>query len=111
MSDADYKVAGVPAILIPRMWVFAEPYIKRSLDHTAGEITPDDLKQFCIERVVQLWLVNHGSRVVGAATTELLNYPKKRHCRVITIAGSKVEEWADRMDATLSAWAVQMGCD
>lgn len=106
-----YLIRGIPHQLIERMWPFAEPYVKRALDHAAGEITPDDLKNGCLNRDIQLWMVSKDNRVVGAATTEIIVYPNKKHCRVITIAGSQFEDWVDQMDAALADWAASIGCD
>ena len=108
---SQFLIQGVPAQLIPRLWSFAEPYIKRALDHASGEIVVDDLKLWCMERDVQLWLVAEGERIIGAATTEIVIYPRKKHCRVITIAGSRFVEWVDDMDTTLCKWAAAQGCD
>ena len=111
-SDAPrYRIRGIPAPLIERMWPFAEPYVKRALDHASGEIDANNLREWCIERDVQLWLVSAADRVVGAATTEIVIYPHKKHCRVITIAGSGFAEWVGDMDATLATWAQAQGCD
>lgn len=111
MTDRTYTIRGIPMLLVEKLWHLAEPYIKRALDHSAGEISPDDLKRLCMERDVQLWLVREADRVVGAATTEICIYPHRKHCRVITIAGSHFMEWVEQMDAVLSAWSASQGCD
>lgn len=110
-SAEKFKIRGIPSNMIDRFWPLAEPYIKRALDHANGEFKPADLKHFCKDRTVQLWLVSEGERIVAAATTELINYPQRRHCRVITLAGSKAPEWTGLLDETLLAWAKQQGCD
>jgi hypothetical protein len=111
MPNSEYTIRGIPSQLIERMWEFALPYIKRALDHAAGEIAPDDLKRMCLERDGQLWLVSKGSAVVGAATTEIIVYPHKKHCRVITVAGSGFDGWIDQLDTLLCDWAASIGCD
>lgn len=108
--DNTYHIRGIPANLCTRMWPFAEPYIKRALDHAAGEITPDDLLLSCLRREVQLWLVACEDRIIGAATTEIVRYPRKKHCRVITIAGSHFADWLVLIEGTLAAWAAEQGC-
>ena len=108
---AEYRIRGIPAESIPLFWKYAEPYIKRALDHTCGEITPDDLKHSCEDRKCQLWLVSHNNRVIAAVTTEIVNYPQRRHCRVITLAGSSAQEWTALMDETLMEWAKSLACD
>lgn len=106
-----YNMRGIPAMLIEHMWGFAEPYVKRALDHANGELTANDLKQACLDRAVQLWLVSEGALVIGAATTEVVVYPHKKHCRIITIAGSNFPAWMPLVDATLVEWGVELGCD
>lgn len=110
MQNSDYRIRGVPSMLIESMWRFAEPYIKRALDHAAGEIAPADLKKFCQEKDIQLWLISKGSRVVGAATTEIVVYPQKKHCRIITVAGSGFRDWVNLFDREIMAWAKSNGC-
>lgn len=106
-----YLIRGIPSKIVESMWHYAEPYIKRALDHAAGELMPDDLKQMCMERDAQLWLVSRDNRVVGAATTEIVRYPHKKHCRVITVAGSEFAEWIELIDKALCDWAASCGCD
>lgn len=110
-AEREYTIRGIPALLIERMWPLAEPYIKRALDHSAGEIKPDDLRRLCAERDVQLWLIRCADRVVGAVTTEIVHYPHRKHCRVITIAGSHFMEWVGMVDSVLAAWSLAQECD
>lgn len=105
------SVRGVPSHLIDQMWHYAEPYIKRAFDHTSGEVTPEDMRQLCLERSAQLWLVARDSRVIGALTTEIVNYPHRKHCRVITVAGSNFAEWIELADNTLCEFARAKECD
>lgn len=105
-----FHIRGIPANLVDHFWPFAEPFIKRALDHANGEFQPSDLKSYCKDRVVQLWLVSENDRIIAAATTEIVNYPRRRHCRVITLAGSKAPEWTGLLDIILAEWAKQQGC-
>lgn len=97
--------------MIARMWPFAEPYIKRALDHSAGELAADDIKWSCMQRDTQLWLVACGDKIVGAATTEIVKYPQRKHAVVLTIAGSHFTEWVADMDTLLCEWARAHECD
>jgi hypothetical protein len=60
---------------------------------------------------MQLWLVSKGPRVVGAITTELICYPNKRHCRIVTLAGSEYREWTELVNKRIESWAKENGCD
>lgn len=105
-----FNIRGIPAHLIEHFWKLAEPYIKRALDHTSGEFTPADIKAFCKDRVVQLWMISEGEKVLGACTTEVINYPQKRHCRIVTLGGSRSKEWMSELDIIVCAWAKQQEC-
>lgn len=106
-----FRVRGIPAAMVDRFWTLAEPYIKRALDHTRGEFAPEDIKAYCKDRIIQLWLVSEGERIIAAATTEIVTYPQKKHCRVVTLAGSRAVEWTPLLDVVLTEWAKEQGCD
>ena len=105
-----YQIRGIPAEMVEGLWHYAAPYIKRALDHTSGEIAPDDLKAACIARNCQLWLIVKDNRVIAAATTEIVTYPQRKHCRIITLAGSSADDWTRALDVVLSQWAIEQGC-
>lgn len=104
-------VRGVPVAALPNFWPLALPYIKRALEHTHGELTPDDLLERCLTRDIQLWLISREKRIFGAATTEIVVYPQRKHCRIITIAGSDFESWGADAATQIEAWAHEQGCD
>lgn len=107
----EYRVRPVPAEHVERFWPFAEPYIKRALDKTTREYSVEDFKNMCKTSVLQLWLITEKNRVVGAATIEVLVYPQKKICRVITNAGTNADEWTGQvLLPTLEDWAKKQGC-
>jgi len=109
---SDYNMRGIPAELVPRFWHYAEPYIKRALDHTSGELLPEDVEKLLLDRDMQLWLISYSNTIVGAVTTEIVNYPRRKHCRVVTLAGNRtLSEWLDLVDTTLCEWARNQQCD
>lgn len=108
----EYNIKGLPAEAVPGLWRFAEPFIKRALDHTFGEVSIDDLKAMCMNRDAQLWMIAKGNRVVGAGTTSIVHYPQMKVARILTLAGTEFREWKDMAHAFIEIWAAeQMGCD
>lgn len=105
-----YWVRGVPAALVETFWHYAVPYIKRALDHANGEFDPADFRSFCQSRDMQLWIVARQGRVVGAATTEVIIYPRKKTLRVVTLAGSEFEHWVHLADEAFEQFARGLGC-
>lgn len=110
-AAAKFRIRGIPANMVDRFWPLAEPYIKRALDHTRGEFTPADIKSLCKDKVIQLWLVSEGERIIAAATTEIVVYPSAKHCRVATLGGSRAVEWLQLLFFVLDEWAKEQGCD
>lgn len=108
----DYNIKGIPAEAVPGLWRFADPFIKRALDHTFGEVSADDLKAMCMNRDAQLWMIAKGNRVVGAGTTMIVNYPQMKITRIVTLAGTEFDQWKDMAHAFIEIWAdTQMGCE
>jgi len=107
---SDYNIRGIPAVMCEDMWRFADPYIRRALDHTFGELTSDDLKNLCVAGNAQLWMIQKEKRVVGAGTTMIIDYPQMKVCRIITLAGSDFKEWKDMSHMQIEMWAESQGC-
>lgn len=110
LPSLKFSVRLVPAHLVGHFADYARPYVKRALDKAGEGFEADDLLQLCITGQLQLWLIAESNRVVGAATTEIAHYPHQKFCRIITIAGSKFEEWVDDYLAEIQPWAKSQGC-
>ena len=108
---SEYNMKGIPPQAIEGLWRFAEPFIKRALDHTYGEISHEDIKAFCQNSDMQLWMVSEGKRIVGAGTTQIVVYPQMKVCRIVTLAGSDFPEWMNIAHMNLEMWAESMGCE
>jgi hypothetical protein len=108
--EPEYHMRGIPPQVITDLWRFAEPYIKRALDHTHGEISADDVKRMCIDTGMQLWMFSKDKRVVGAGTTQIVCYPQMKVCRIVTLAGADFPHWMDYAHMNLELWAETQGC-
>lgn len=85
--------------------------MKRAVDHANGELDHHDIRAFCESRDMQLWLIGNKYGVVGAVTTEIINYPRKRMLRVVTLAGKEFDNWAGQLNDLLGEWAASLQCD
>lgn len=111
-SDMEYNIKGIPHEGVESLWRFAEPFIKRALDHTFGELSIEDVKDKCLSRDMQLWMIAKGNRVVGAGTTMIVLHPQMKVCRIVTLAGTEFDEWKDMAHAFIEIWADEaMGCE
>lgn len=107
----EFRVRGIPPALTDHFWPLCEPFVKRSLEKSAGEFTALDIRHFCKDRITQLWVASEGERVVGVCVTEIVNYPSKRFCRIICLAGNKLPDWIEPLDIILYGWAKEQGCN
>lgn len=107
----EYNFRGVPVAAVEKLWHFAEPFIKRALDHTFGEISAEDVKKFCLGQDMQLWMIAKKDRVVGAGATQIVFYPQMKVCRIVALAGAEFSEWMDLAHMNVELWAVDNGCD
>lgn len=105
-----YFIRGVNAEQVPMFWKHGEAFIKRALDHANGELTHEDIRTACERRDMQLWMIATKDAVVGALSTEIVQYPQKRMVRVVTVAGKGFEEWAGEMNKILDEWGRAQGC-
>lgn len=108
--NEQFNIRGIPKEICEGMWRFAEPYVKRALDHTFGELTSDDLKSLCISGNAQLWMAQKENRIIGAGTTMIVDYPQMKVCRIITLSGSEFREWKDLACMHMELWAESQGC-
>jgi hypothetical protein len=58
---------------------------------------------------MQLWVIQKDRKTVGAATTMLVTYARKRVARVVTLGGDDFDSWAERSLETLMAWSQEAG--
>lgn len=106
----EYNIRGVPAVAVEKLWHFAEPFIKRALDHTFGEISASDIRDFCTRQEMQLWMITKGDRVYGAGATQIVVYPQMKVVRIVALAGTEFDQWMDRSHAAIEVWATENGC-
>jgi hypothetical protein len=107
----EYNIRGVPSQAVEKLWHFAEPFIKRALDHTFGEISAADVKGCCEQQIMQLWMIVEGNRVVGAAASQIVIYPQMRVCRIVAMAGTQFDDWKHMAHMNIELWALENECE
>lgn len=70
-------------------------FIQQGLDQSKGEEDLDSILRYVVEGTAQLWIVYNGSFVVGAYTTQVIDYPNLSTVRIITLAGDEFSQWID----------------
>ena len=99
----------VPSRQVAGAWPEVVGHIERALVHSGGRYSSEDFFHALMRREMQLWLVHEADRIVGVVITELRNYPRRRCCRYLLLAGDGFARWQHLQD-DIEAWARANGC-
>lgn len=103
------KVALVEAEDIDMVWDDVVPLIEKALRHAEGELIPEDIKKHLDSANLRLWVALEGRDVIASMVTEIIQYPRKKIVRVITLAGKDMSLWYDFLPM-LEGYAIRHGC-
>jgi hypothetical protein len=75
------------------------------------EMSVEDIYKRLSEARMQLWLVFDDNReIISVLTTEIIEYPRKTTCRIVTLGGQDLDLWVEQLLETLEEWALENGC-
>jgi len=104
-------ISGIPSDRIDEVWVECEPYIEMGNGKSRDEMSVMDIYARLSEARMQLWLVHDDDKeIVSVLTTEVIEYPRKTTCRIVTLGGEKLDVWVEDYLETIEAWALEQGC-
>ena len=79
-------IAGIPGEKVDLVWdkveLLFEELFQEDWDHTL-----EDIRLFCKEGKMQLWLVVGDNEICGVGITEILNFPRRRVLSIPYLAG------------------------
>jgi hypothetical protein len=104
------EILQIPSAMARDVWGQALPLLATSIDMAAGRYLPEDVLQFCEAGNLQLWLIAIDNKIVAAAVTEIVIYPRKKVVRVAFAGGSMAKQWAHALDEKLEAFGRHWGC-
>ena len=97
---------------LPNVWHDVKPLINKALEHASGELISSDILELLLEQR-QILLVGVDDKQLEMATVgEIINYPRKRIFRVITLAtksGHDYEKWNEYIPL-VEDFAKEHGC-
>ena len=103
------QVALVEAEDVDMVWDDASPLIEKALLHAEGELIPDDIKKHLDTSELRLRVALENKDVLASMVTEIVQYPRKKIVRVITLAGKDMSMWYDFLPM-LEGYAIRNGC-
>ena len=106
LQDKKYLITGVTEI--DKVWEQVLPFIEAPLTYNNGEFEAEDIYKALIEKKMQLW-VAFNDRIRAAMVTEVVNYPRKKIVRIVTLGGENMMGWIDDGVNLLKRWAKTQG--
>ena len=104
-------VSGIPSHRLDEVWEDCKPYVEMGNNKSQEEMNVDDIYKKLIESEMQLWIIfNEGKEIHSVFTTQIITYPRKTTCRIVTLGGEGLDDWVDQLLDTLEEWAIEQGC-
>jgi hypothetical protein len=104
-------ISGIPSDRINEVWEDCEPYIEMGNGKSRDEMSVMDIYARLSEARMQLWLVfNEDREIISVLTTEIIDYPRKTVCRIVTLGGKDLDIWVQDWLETIEAWALENDC-
>lgn len=104
------SVYWVPRDRIDDAWPLVKDLLASGLRYSHGRINIEDLRALIDEGQVYLWVAIKGGQIICAAALEFVQYPQKRACRLISVAGGTRNEWLHHR-LSIDQWARDNDCD
>lgn len=108
-ATEDLSFSIVPPEEIDNIW----PKIKNQVKRTNDTVLNDtDVYNYLKSGEYSLWLVadNKTEEIIIVSTLAILQYPRNLVCRVVTLAGSRLEEWLLGYLFAIEDWARSNDC-
>ena len=104
-------ISGIPSERLNEVWEGCEPYIAMGNGKSRDEMSVEDIYKRLSEARMQLWLVfNEDKDIISVLTTEIIDYPRKTVCRIVTLGGKDLDIWVEDWLETIEAWALENDC-
>ena len=109
-STLDYKI--IEKHEIPDIWNNVKDIISQGLVSANDLLNDEDVLNYLNQGLYTLWIATEpdSDSVVAAMTIQYAYFPKYKMCRIVTIAGQRMNEWIGDM-YMLENWAKTQGCD
>ena len=104
-------ISGIPSDRINEVWEDCEPYIEMGNGKSRDEMSVMDIYKRLSEARMQLWLVfDDDKEIISGLTTDIIEYPRKPNCRIVTLGGQDLDLWVEKLLDTLEQWALENNC-
>lgn len=99
----------IPAAQLARFWHYVRPMLRSAAHRSSGKYLVEDILRDIRRHENQVWGCAVDGLVVATGLTQIVNFPRKRICRIIAVEGRDHAAWLDLIDV-LAVWAKAEGC-
>jgi hypothetical protein len=104
-------ISGISNDRIDDVWDTVKSFIEMGNTKSRQEMNIDDIYEKLINRDMQLWVLeNEEAEILSVLTTEIVLYPRMQTCRIVTLGGKGMDDWAEEFLAVLEEWAIKNDC-
>ncbi len=100
----------VPTEYVPMEWPRIYDLLKPAVDRSNGRWNMQAVLSILCTGGQQLWLVLENEIPVGAMTTQIVEYPRKRLLAIHFLGGKGFDEWGDEILSAAERYAADAGC-
>jgi hypothetical protein len=110
------NISLVPVDEVRNIWENVSRHVKKATDYTYGRYREIDVLHECLMGKFNLWVVYREKEeeevdYIGAAVTEVLQYPRKKALSVVFLSGDDFSEWMPEIDKKFVDFAKVLECD
>ena len=70
-----------------KIWDRVGPMLQKVVDHTEGELQPEDFLDNIVNKYMHLWLAVEDADILMAMVTQIIEYPRRKTLRIIALSG------------------------
>lgn len=93
-----------------KIWHRVEPMLQKVVDHTEGELQPEDFLENIVNKYMHLWLSVEDTEITMAMVTQIIEYPRRKTLRIIAISGKNFKKTHSQFNDIIESFAIQTGC-
>lgn len=95
------------------LWPGVKDLLALAVAQSNGELDMDYVERKLGEGRMQLWVVadREGPRILAAAVTEFVEYPKRCLLRITLLGGTRLDEWAELLKENFEFFAKSNNAD
>ena len=93
-----------------KIWDRVGPMLQKVVDHTEGELQPEDFLDNIVNKYMHLWLAVEDADILMAMVTQIIEYPRRKTLRIIALSGKNFKETHSQFNDMIESFAIQAGC-